>query len=971
MEYNILFTTQKTQKQKKWQDGYAKYIPATHKFEVYDIQNTKHVYLTSKIVKTPPNIGDLIELEKYIVDIDSVASGELPKQVEQTTQQTKLTQLTKPRKLHHTIKPLLTMTPQKSLLKDPLIKKTEEKPKNTVHSLLTIFTQPQQIPQQKSNEIHDIKKERNPQSVNQDDTKKQRLSHSNCISKQIAESKGNAKVEKNEHTSIMETLSKLKSEINCDTAQPTTKKVLSNGLVKRTRLLGNAFKVPKAMQMLTFPMNLTDSERVLEKFRNFKDTCLARYTSLDKYVTDMNNIVVNEMNFHFAELAHQFYTLVDTQAIGLGASGRLKICEHGVAKCQICRKDGPNKGKPFYTCPERKCKAFKWDDTKLDTLKMRFDMPLSLDTSISLTDLNFQAFYTSGIIAFPDAEVFVSNKIVLPKEEGDDETTKTTWYLKINSFSKTKGLKKDDLWVVLPQEYPYKLSSRFYVVAALYHSPTSDGLMAVDVVTPFPPNFKRMKCAVLNASCSSTELLMLQTLTQLSITPPTLITPLLNYLMFHTFTKTENVIMPDISLIDQYSLNTPQRSVIQNVVLSLLGAFPPLTLVHGVFGAGKSHLLSVLCILLSSLNYRVLVCASTNVAVDRVLESLLSKGFTSFSRVGSLKKISRLILPHTLSETNGLSELRTIKKDVTLTHAEREIVEKEIKERKSGMIKRRNEEIKKSLIVGVTCASSTNELLGDQYDVVLLDEATQTIEPLILIPLLRFTPKVLVCVGDPMQLDPVLQIENRCATIFQRVLSIETPLMLNVQYRCSPPISGIVNRMYYHGLLVDGDNVLERKSLIEGGSEVIIFYHEVDDEKMSKGSYSSSYERVVMKEIVNEIKGTVDMKNVGVMAFYKEQCELLATDLKKEDVTVATIDAFQGAEKDVVMISFVRNKESSFLENAKRLNVAITRARNNLILVMHHNILKNDFMQSLIRGVKVSFVDCEIFLQMKKLMFES
>jgi len=94
---------------------------------------------------------------------------------------------------------------------------------------------------------------------------------------------------------------------------------------------------------------------------------------------------------------------------------------------------------------------------------------------------------------------------------------------------------------------------------------------------------------------------------------------------------------------------------------------PPVTLVHGVFGAGKSYLLCVILIFLHRLSQlkpqnkpssplKVLVTSSTNVAVDRVLLCLLDNNFTDFLRIGSVRKIAKPILPYTTSGRDSSTE---------------------------------------------------------------------------------------------------------------------------------------------------------------------------------------------------------------------------------------------------------------------------------------------------------------------------
>lgn len=89
----------------------------------------------------------------------------------------------------------------------------------------------------------------------------------------------------------------------------------------------------------------------------------------------------------------------------------------------------------------------------------------------------------------------------------------------------------------------------------------------------------------------------------------------------------------------------------------------PVLLVHGVFGSGKSYFLAVLVMMLveafdtfadkfseaadgESAQWSILISSGTNVAVDRILTSLLERGFSNFVRVGSSRKIAPIIMPH-------------------------------------------------------------------------------------------------------------------------------------------------------------------------------------------------------------------------------------------------------------------------------------------------------------------------------------
>ena len=107
-----------------------------------------------------------------------------------------------------------------------------------------------------------------------------------------------------------------------------------------------------------------------------------------------------------------------------------------------------------------------------------------------------------------------------------------------------------------------------------------------------------------------------------------------------------------------------------------------MVLVHGAFGCGKSYLLVSIIRFIATLldnikeeDTRILVCALTNVAVDRILLTLKEQGFNDFARVGSLKKINKKLLPYThtasankkKSDKDAIKELRNMLKEIEVS----------------------------------------------------------------------------------------------------------------------------------------------------------------------------------------------------------------------------------------------------------------------------------------------------------------
>ena len=102
------------------------------------------------------------------------------------------------------------------------------------------------------------------------------------------------------------------------------------------------------------------------------------------------------------------------------------------------------------------------------------------------------------------------------------------------------------------------------------------------------------------------------------------------------------------------------------------------------------------------------------------------------------------------------------------------------------------------------------------------------------------------------------------------------------------------------------------------------------------------------------IKKGIEPEQIAVISPYKAQAKKLQRLF--EEVEIDTVDAFQGREKDVVIISFVRSNKYGnigFLKDFRRLNVSISRAKSKLILVGNLNMISQnemyDFLLEMIR----------------------
>ncbi|NOY11813.1 MAG: IGHMBP2 family helicase [Archaeoglobi archaeon] len=281
----------------------------------------------------------------------------------------------------------------------------------------------------------------------------------------------------------------------------------------------------------------------------------------------------------------------------------------------------------------------------------------------------------------------------------------------------------------------------------------------------------------------------------------------------------------------------------------------------------------------------------------------------------------------------------------------------------------------------VLSTNSTSFLLDARFDVAVVDEATQSTIPSVLIPISRAEKFVLA--GDHRQLPPTVvsqQAKELERTMFEALIS-RYPFkseMLDVQYRMNEILAEFPSKVFYGGRLKTDRSVAStslkdvgvraRDRLVETMvSNPLVFIDTSNSErrferrKKSSTSIFNEYEARVVRSVVERlIDAGVDAGRIGVISPYDDQVRLLRKLLKCE---VKTVDGYQGREKDVIVISMVRsNKEGrvGFLEDERRFNVSITRARRLLVVIgdsstlSSHRLYRQFFEHVKERGVVLS-----------------
>lgn len=267
------------------------------------------------------------------------------------------------------------------------------------------------------------------------------------------------------------------------------------------------------------------------------------------------------------------------------------------------------------------------------------------------------------------------------------------------------------------------------------------------------------------------------------------------------------------------------------------------------------------------------------------------------------------------------------------------------------------------------------------FDTVIIDEAAKANLAETLVPLSMGDRYVLV--GDDKQLPPysdssiiedfikqpnteIPELDKKTAiqavttSLFEKIHNVEScpnecVTMLNYQYRMHPDIGNFISEAFYDGKVFMGENTITQQLPLPSPYAKQILFIDTYKGFMKTGGYGA-YERTVANSFCNElecdiicnqilpvISQHVDLKkySVGVITPYSGQRDLLRHNIKDINLRrcVYTIDSIQGREFDVVIFSFVRafnplsGRKVGFLDDMRRLNVSLSRAKKKLILV--------------------------------------
>lgn len=438
--------------------------------------------------------------------------------------------------------------------------------------------------------------------------------------------------------------------------------------------------------------------------------------------------------------------------------------------------------------------------------------------------------------------------------------------------------------------------------------------------------------------------------------------------LFHKIHSVDGYVPIEITLTNNpnsffnENLNESQKTAVKGILKD-----DTFVIVHGPPGTGKTTTLIEAILQLCAQGEKILVSAPSNTAVDNIAKGLLNKK-VNILRIGNNAKVDALIFPHTpegkLIESKQDKEIKKIRiraaemrkmanqykrrfgKD---EREQRNLLMKEVKNLRHQIkdIQRYNEEKlfeEAQIILGTPIGLLDNQATKLDFNTLIIDEAGQCLEPLAwcIFPM----AKKIVLAGDHLQLPPTVLSDKAIQLGFNKSIlescfgKFSAVHFLDTQYRMRASIAQFSNEYFYN------DKLKTFKDLSSIG-EHVLFYDTAgagyEEERGKDGvSLINKGEIDVISKILE--KDNLDPQNTVVISPYSGQVAL-AKEFLPSEIRISTVDSFQGQEKEIVVISLVRSNadgQIGFLKDYRRMNVAMTRAKEKLYIIGDSSTLAKD-----------------------------
>ncbi|KAI5661475.1 hypothetical protein M9H77_20798 [Catharanthus roseus] len=365
---------------------------------------------------------------------------------------------------------------------------------------------------------------------------------------------------------------------------------------------------------------------------------------------------------------------------------------------------------------------------------------------------------------------------------------------------------------------------------------------------------------------------------------------------------------------------------------------------------------------------RVLVCAPSNSALDEIVLRLLNTGIRDENNRTYNPKIVRIGL-------KAHHSVQAVSMDYLVEQKLAGMDSQGSDKQKQGGAPKDKDSIRASILDEAVIVFSTLSFSGSTvfsklnrgFDVVIIDEAAQAVEPATLVPLANGCKQVFL-VGDPVQLpatviSPIAEKFGYGTSLFKRFQRAGYPVqMLKTQYRMHPEIRSFPSREFYDESLEDGPDVIEQTRRLWHDYRCFgpFTFFDIHEGKESQPSGSGSWINVdevefvlvMYHKLVTKYPELKSSSRLAIISPYRHQVKLFREKFREtfgveseKVVDINTVDGFQGREKDVAIFSCVRASKDrgiGFVADFRRMNVGITRARASVLVVGSVSTLKRD-----------------------------
>lgn len=417
-------------------------------------------------------------------------------------------------------------------------------------------------------------------------------------------------------------------------------------------------------------------------------------------------------------------------------------------------------------------------------------------------------------------------------------------------------------------------------------------------------------------------------------------------------------------------LNPTQERAVNEVLWA-----KDVAVVHGPPGTGKTTTLVEAINETLMKESQVLVCAQSNMALDWISEQLVDRGINVL-RIGNPTRVNDKMLGFTYERRfeshPDYPQLWAIRKAIRELKSHRKRGDERFHQKFEHLKARATElEIRinsnlfdEARVVASTLVGSANRVLeGMKFGTLFIDEAAQALEAACWIPMRRVTRVVLA--GDHCQLPPMVKSiaalkAGLGKSLMERIVEHKPDVvtLLKIQYRMNEKIMKFSSDWFYHGEVESAPQTRNR-GILDLDEPIEWRDSKVDDEEGDSGEsfVGESFGRINKAEAQLTLNTLEDYFkkigkqrildehiDVGVISPYRAQVQYLRRLIRKREsfkpyrhsISVNTVDGFQGQERDIILISLVRSNDQGqigFLNDLRRMNVAITRARMKLIIL--------------------------------------